>query len=238
MKNYRPAENVSIVTSGSTDTSGKTTRWVSLSINYLQAIHNIPVLNSGFTVHVNETGHVTDFYRMGDKLDNAIFPDPSKSISRETAEKSFLANLKMELQYNEHQPTKIQSFPPEIAETKPVLMYGPAFYTSVLPIDAITGKTTVIWPGLNQQPQIVKLAPLGKQLVGHSKEKVAGILKNEFDFDTSTMEASATTQDSIGVDDHSHPFITYSWIENTHSNKQPRMAIYRHRRREFYSCMG
>lgn len=86
-------------------------------------IHGIP-LKSNYSIRmsVNAAGRVTSFSNENNKINTDLFPDPKQAISKEQAEKLFLASLKPELIYDEKQPTAIKIFGDKEGE-HPVLKY-------------------------------------------------------------------------------------------------------------------
>lgn len=135
MKGYQVSNQMGYGGASTRDDKGNGIEWASASVQFERLINGIPFLNSGFGVNVDAAGHVTGYYAEGfheeygglkDGVpDPALFPDPSRAVAREEAEKTFAGLLEMKLNYVERQPLKYPVFGSKKVETRPVLMYTP-----------------------------------------------------------------------------------------------------------------
>ncbi|HOV80485.1 MAG TPA: hypothetical protein PK728_10345 [Bacillota bacterium] len=204
IKDYQMSDRMGYGGASTRDDKGNEITWASASVQFERLINGIPFLSSGFRVNVDAAGHVTGYYAEGyhekdDGLmdaDPALFPDPSRAVAKEEAEKVFAGLLEMKLNYVERQPLKYPAFGGEKVETRPALMYNPSIDTL---IDAVTGKPLA---GYQEQPLTsrISLAGEGKKLVAGTPEAAAALLAAETGIDISGMKFNGVEEREESLD--------------------------------------
>ncbi|MDD2422157.1 MAG: hypothetical protein PHU78_08480 [Heliobacteriaceae bacterium] len=207
MKDYQLSDELGYGGGGFTDDKGNKIEWASATVSFYRMINGIPLLNSGLRVEVDAAGHVTGFNRVNeDGLDPAKFPDPSRAITRDAAEKAFAGLVEMKLNYIERQPRKFAAFN-QNGETRPVLMYAAAFPGI---IDAKTGKQAEVLSNYFSPPRQITLKGEGRKLVARTPEEATELLAGEFGVNLTGLKYN-------GVDIHEGSFAPgiktkdYSW---------------------------
>jgi hypothetical protein len=122
---------------------------------------------------------VPELKELSVRLDQAKFPDPSRAVTREEAEKAYAGMLEMKLFYLEHQPF-YGLFKPEKGETGPALVYAPL---SMPTIDALTGKPLAEFMPPFSQTRRITLQGEGRQLIARTPEEAARLLADAFGID-------------------------------------------------------
>ncbi|MEW5899668.1 MAG: YcdB/YcdC domain-containing protein, partial [Bacillota bacterium] len=186
IKDYAPGDDLGFSGTGTQDDKGNKITWVSADVPYYCLVNGIPLLNSGFRLGVDVFGHITSFHREKDEgIDLTRFPDPSRAVTREEAEKTFAGMLEMKLQYSERQHLYAPGFEPEKGETRPALVYVPI---SMATIDALTGKPLAEFMPSFPQPQRLTLQGEGQQLIARTPEEAAKLLADAFGIDMTGMQ--------------------------------------------------
>ncbi|MDD2422029.1 MAG: DUF4901 domain-containing protein [Heliobacteriaceae bacterium] len=185
MKDYQLNDKLGYGGGGSSDSQGNKVEWASVTVSFDRMINGIPLLNSGLRVEVDAAGHITSFDRNKENgLDPAKFPDPSRTITRDAAQKAFAGLVEMKLNYIERQPRKFGVFNRN-DETRPVLMYTPSFPGT---IDATTGKQLEGTYGDFPPSRRVTLNGKGKKLVVQTPEEASELLAGEFGLNMAGLE--------------------------------------------------
>lgn len=185
IKDYVQGDDMGFGGSGSADEKGNKIYWAEATVPYYRLVNGVPLMNSGFRVGVDVFGHITSFYRQREeRIDQAKFPDPSRAVTREEAEKAFAGMLEMKLFYLEHPPF-YGLFKPEKGETRPALVYAPL---SMPTIDARTGKPLAEFVPPFPQTQRLTLQGEGQQLIARTPEEAAKLLTETFGLDLTGMQ--------------------------------------------------
>ncbi|MFZ5597580.1 MAG: hypothetical protein ACOY31_11280 [Bacillota bacterium] len=186
IKDYQLAEYMGYGGGGTHDSEGNKIVWASATVHFYRLINGVPLLNSGFQVSVDAAGRVTGFHRIdsGDP-DPAKFPDPSRAVGREAAEKTYAGLVEMKLNYLAHQPVKQLTLGKDRSETRPVLVYSPSFQS---PIDAMTGQLLADFRDHLPQIDRITLFGEGKKLIVHTPEEATMLLSEEFGVDMSGLK--------------------------------------------------
>ncbi|BCV22558.1 hypothetical protein hamaS1_26270 [Moorella sp. Hama-1] len=184
IKDYVQGDDMGFGGGGSADEKGNKIYWAEANVPYYRLVNGVPLMNSGFRVGVDVFGHITSFYRDKENgIDPANFPDPSRAVTREEAEKAFAGMLEMKLFYLEHPFYGL--FKPEKGETRPALVYAPA---SLAPIDALTGKPLAEFMPPFSESQRLTLQGEGRQLIARTPEEAARLLTEAFDIDMTGLQ--------------------------------------------------
>lgn len=207
IKDYVQGDDMGFGGGGSADEKGNKIYWAEANVPYYRLVNGVPLMNSGFRVGVDVFGHVTSFYRDKENgIDPAKFPDPSRAVTREEAEKTFAGMLEMKLFYLEHQPF-YGLFKPDKGETGPALVYAPA---SLAPIDALTGKPLAEFMPPFSQSQRITLQGEGRQLIARTPEEAARLLTETFGLDLTGMEFHGAS-DVQSFNDREIKQKSYTW---------------------------
>lgn len=184
IKDYVQGDDMGFGGGGSADEKGNKIYWAKANVPYYRLIQGVPLMNSGFRVGVDVFGHITSFYRDKENgIDPAKFPDPSRAVTREEAEKTVDGMLEMKLYYLERQPFNRLFKPGD--KTRPALVYAP---TSLAPIDALTGKPLAEFMHPFSQTQRITLQGEGQQLIARTSEEAAKLLTDAFGIDLTGMQ--------------------------------------------------
>lgn len=202
---YQMNDGVGFMSSGGME-DGKEVVFTEASAQFQPLVHGIP-LQSGqhIAMNVNAAGRVTSFTNMNEEIDTSVFPDPKRAISKAEAEKTFLSALKMELMYDEKQPTVVKLLGEKTGE-HPVVKYIPR---NVPSLDAITGKLrTSDIPQEKWSVQNYPVTPKGQRLTVKNAQEAAELLKNQFGIEVSGL--------SIVENEYDNPFTrssmqSYTW---------------------------
>ncbi|MBC7324450.1 MAG: hypothetical protein H5T99_03950, partial [Moorella sp. (in: Bacteria)] len=207
IKDYAQGDDMFFSGGGSADEKGNKIYWTTAHVPYYRLVNGVPLMNSGFRVGVDVFGHITSFYRQREeRIDQAKFPDPSRAVTREEAEKAFAGMLEMKLFYLEHQPF-YGLFKPEKGETGPALVYAPA---SLAPIDALTGKPLAEFLPSLTQPQRLTLQGEGRQLIARTPEEAGKLLTEVFGIDLTGMQFHGAS-DVQSFNDRETKQKSYTW---------------------------
>ncbi|MEW6275919.1 MAG: YcdB/YcdC domain-containing protein [Bacillota bacterium] len=207
IKDYAQGDDMGFSGGGSADEKGNKIYWTTADVPYYRLVNGVPLMNSGFRVGVDVFGHITSFYRQREEgIDQAKFPDPSRAVTREEAEKTFAGMLEMKLFYLEHQPF-YGLFKPEKGETGPALVYAPA---SLAPIDALTGKPLAEFMPPFSQTQRITLQGEGRQLIARTPEEAAKLLADAFGIDLTGMQFHRAS-DVQSFNDRETKQKSYTW---------------------------
>ena len=212
LEEYEMGETMSFSSGSTTDDKGNKIMMTSAHVYFNQLINGVPFLNSGFQVSVDSAGHITEFRKEKDNnQDSAKFPDPSRAMTKEAAEKAFAGLVEMKLSYNSRQPLRLSWLGKGGEETTPVLMYYPSFSGF---IDAETGKPLDdSWGGLQQSQRII-LNGEGKKFYAATPEEGARLLAEEFGVDMAGMEFGSVRVHDLPVTS-GYQFKEYSWRSET-----------------------
>ena len=212
LEEYEMGETMSFSSGSTTDDKGKKIMMTSAQVYFNRLINGVPLLKSGFQVSVDSAGHITEFRReKDDNPDPAKFPDPSRAMTKEAAEKAFAGLVEMNLSYNSSQPLRLSWLGKGGEETTPVLMYYPSFSGF---IDAETGKPLDDhWGGLQQSQRII-LNGEGKKFYAATPEEGARLLAEEFGVDMAGMEFGSVRVHDLPVTS-GYQFKEYSWRSET-----------------------
>ncbi|TEB14054.1 hypothetical protein Psfp_03179 [Pelotomaculum sp. FP] len=213
LKEYEMGETISYSSGSSLDDKGnKIITMTSAHVYFNRLINGVPLLNSGFQVSVDSAGHITEFRKeKDDNPDPAKFPDPSRAMTKDAAEKAFAGLVEMKLSYSYSQPLRL-SWPSKSGEeTIPVLMYYPSFSGF---IDAETGEPLEDSGGTLQQSQRVILNGEGKKFYAATPEEGARLLAEEFGVDMAGMEFGSVRVHDLPVTS-GYQFKEYSWGSET-----------------------
>ena len=207
IQDYVQGDDMGFGGGGSADEKGNKIYWAEANVPYHRLVNGVPLMNSGFRVGVDVFGHITSFYRQREeRIDQAKFPDPSRAVTREEAEKAFAGMLEMKLFYLEHQPF-YGLFKPEKGETGPALVYAPL---SMPTIDALTGKPLPEFVPPFPQTQRLTLQGEGQQLIARTPEEAAKLLSDAFGIDLTGMQFQGAS-DVQSFDDREIKQKSYTW---------------------------
>lgn len=114
--------------------------------SYMRFYNGLPVLEDKLLVVVDKGGHIIYYRKDADLYDLDRLPDPSKAISKQTAEEELTQNMK--LRYIERGVVKRDPKTHQVVDTRPMLDYTPAVASFEMGeirslywyIDAVTGK--------------------------------------------------------------------------------------------------
>ncbi|TEB07696.1 hypothetical protein Psch_01251 [Pelotomaculum schinkii] len=209
LKEYEMGETISYSSGSSLDDKGnKIITMTSAHVYFNRLINGVPLLNSGFQVSVDSAGHITEFRKeKDDNPDPAKFPDPSRAMTKDAAEKAFAGLVEMKLSYNISHSWLCKGG----EETIPVLMYYPSFSGF---IDAETGEPLEDSGGTLQQSQRVILNGEGKKFYAATPEEGARLLAEEFGVDMAGMEFGSVRVHDLPVTS-GYQFKEYSWGSET-----------------------
>ncbi len=212
LNEYEMGETISYSGGSAMDDKGNKIMLTSAHVYFNRLINGIPLLNSGFQVSVDAAGHITEFNKeKDDNPDIAKFPDPSRAMTKEAAEKAFAGLVEMKLSYNSHQPLRFSMFDKSSDETIPVLRYYSSFSGF---IDAETGKPLDDSWGALQQSQRIILNGEGKKFYAGTPEEGARLLAEEFGVDMTGMKFSSVRDHDLPVTS-GYMFKEYSWRSET-----------------------
>jgi hypothetical protein len=163
---------------------------------YERRVNGIPLKEFDLIVEVDAEGHVTGFENQAfASLEKVRFTHPSKALSQQKAEKSYLDLLTMSLIYLYDREND-----------RPVLAYEPDFYG---PIDAVTGKRS---PDLvyyqTQNPQTVSVDATGNRWVIRSRQDAEVLLQQVFKLPVQDLEFEDEFEDD---EDGDSKTVWYSW---------------------------
>ncbi|WP_406676871.1 YcdB/YcdC domain-containing protein [Neomoorella carbonis] len=229
IKDYVQGDDMGFGGGGSADEKGNKIYWSEANVPYYRLVNGVPLMNnSGFRVGVDVFGHIINFYRQREEgIDQAKFPDPSRAVTREEAEKAFAGMLEMKLFYLEHQPF-YGLFKPEKGETGPALVYAP---TSLAPIDALTGRPLAEFLPSLPPSQRITLQGEGRQLIARTPEEAAKLLIETFGLDLTGMQFhGASDVESFNDREIKQKSYTWSTIPQKGADGKPvlRQARYVH----------
>lgn len=184
LKEYQLDENVQYGGSGSGTTVDGVLQFINSGqafVTYDRIVKGIPLKHHGFRLTVDGEGRVIHFQTNNylENLDSSRFPDPSQALSLEEANKLYLQSAKkLQLFYNDQQPTKINMFHSELEEKKAVLVYRPS---ERFEINAVTGKPINDKDSLPVfQNQKITVQGKGKVLKASSRTDAEKLLQTEF----------------------------------------------------------
>lgn len=200
IKDYQMSDHMGYGGGSSADDKGNKIVWTTANVLYSRLFNGVPLLNSGFQVAVDAAGHITEFHKeKDDNPDPAKFPDLSRAITKEAAEKAFAGLVEIKLMYNGHQPLKLSMYGKGSDETRPVLMY---YQSSLCPIDAETGKSLddlMYNPNLKQSQRIT-LVGEGKKAIAKTPEEGASLLAGEFGMDMTGLKFGSVNVQDMPLD--------------------------------------
>ncbi|HBC94851.1 MAG TPA: hypothetical protein DCZ10_18615 [Pelotomaculum sp.] len=208
LKEYEMEETISYIKESTLDDKGNKRTMTSAQVYFNRLINGVPLLNSCFQVSVDSVGHITRFSKeKDDNPDPAKFPDPSRAMTKEAAEKVYAGLVEMKLSYNYSHSWLGNGG----EEPIPVLMYYPSFSGF---IDAETGKPLEDSGGTLQQSQRVILNGEGKKFYAATPEEGARLLAEEFGVDMAGMEFGSVRVHDLPVTS-GYQFKEYSWRSET-----------------------
>ena len=188
IKYYQPAADMGYGGGSTRDSKGNRIVWASAAVQFNRLVNGIPLLNSGFQVSVDAAGRVTGYHKTdSDNIEFTKFPDPSRAVNKEAAEKNYAGLVKMKLNYLAHQPVKQLTFGKGRNETRPVLIYSPSFQG---PLDALTGQFPGDFRGNLPQTEKITLIGEGKRFIVNTPEEAVKLIADEFGLDLSGMKSA------------------------------------------------
>lgn len=182
---YMLDENVEYVGFGSGSMVNEKTGWTyygQAKVSFDRIIKGIPLKSHGYQVRVDGEGRLVSFSTPNyiEKVDLSIFPDPSKAISLESANKKYKEYLgNVSLLYASNQPLQRYMFNQSKEKTAPVLKYVSNYSGQ---IDATTGQLILEKNRtVRENGKIITLTPKGQTTwTVKSREDAEKIIKGAF----------------------------------------------------------